>query len=140
MEPGSRGCRRRKERLEELDNRVQRAIPREVTKSVPARRIVVEDVGLPDDGARDAVPSFPHLLEAFIPAKCQPCMEVGEVAGFVCNLIDVVVESFVALNPVRRRVVFLVQGREQIFGCHPKFPPLPAPGRIVLEIGSPGFA
>jgi len=126
--------------VKKVDYRVQGATRSELLKSDPAGEIAAEHLGRrTDDLDGDAVPGVAQFLQPFFAAKRQPSMEVVEVLGFVSSVADVVVECFVALDPVGHRVELGLERCEQILGLQANLPPLPAPWGIFGEVGNPGL-
>jgi hypothetical protein len=103
--------------VKKVDHRVQGAIRSELLKSDPAGEIAAEHLRRRTDNLDgNAVPGLPHFLQPFVAANREPRMEVVEVLGLVSSVADVVVECFVALNPVGHRVVLGLERCEQVLG------------------------
>ena len=114
--------------MKKEDESVQGAIRSELLKGDPAGEMAAEHLGRrTNDLDGDAVPGLAQFLQSLVAAKRQPRMEVIEVLGLVGSVADVVVECFVALDPVGHRVVLGLERGEQVLGRQANPPPLPAP-------------
>jgi hypothetical protein len=78
--------------------------------------VAAEHLRPTDDLDGGTVPGLAQFPQPFVAAKRQPRMEVIEVLGLVSSFADVVVECFVALDPIRRRVVFGLERCAQVVG------------------------
>lgn len=85
-------------------------------KSNQAGEVAAEHRRPTDDLDGGAVLGLAQFPQPFVAAKRQPRMEVIGVLGLASSVADVEVEYFVALDPIRRRVVLSLERRAQVVG------------------------